>query len=54
MMLVQSLGWENPLEKGIFPTQGLNQHGLENPMEQRSLAGYTVHGVEESDKTKAT
>ena len=28
--------------------------GLENPMEQRSLAGYTVHGVEESDTTKAT
>ena len=27
---------------------------LENPMEQRSLAGYTVHGIEESDTTKAT
>ena len=46
---VQSLGWEDPLEKGmatqsrIFPGES---HG------QRSLAGYSPRGWEESDTTE--
>ena len=42
---VQSLGWEDALEKGGEPTPIFlpgESHG------QRSLAGYTVHGVENS------
>ena len=38
---VQSLGWEDPLEKGKA-TQSLQCYGLENPMD------YTVHGVTKS------
>ena len=37
---VQSLGWEDPLEEGMA-TQ-LQCSFLENPHEQRSLAGYVL------------
>ena len=42
---VQSLGWEDPLEKGMATTLVFlpgKSHG------QRSLAGYIVHGVTKS------
>ena len=42
---VQSLGWEDPLEKGMATTLVFlpgKSHG------QRSLAGYIVHGVAKS------
>ena len=42
---VQSLGWEDPLEKGIATHSSIlagEFHG------QRRLAGYTVHGVAKS------
>ena len=46
---VGSLGWEDPLEKGMPPTPVFlpgKSHG------QRSLAGSIVHGVTESDMTE--
>ena len=42
---VQSLDWEDPLEEGMQPTAVLfpgESHGW------KSLVGYTVHGVTES------
>ena len=42
---VQSLGWEDPLEEGMQPTPVFlpgEFHG------QRSLVGYTVHGIAKS------
>ena len=36
---VQLLGWEDPLEKGVYPLQ---YSGLENSVD------YTVHGVTKS------
>ena len=42
---VQSLGWEDPLEKGMATTLVFlpgKSHG------QRTLAGYIVHGVAKS------
>ena len=43
---VQSLGWEDPLEKGTA-TQKLQYSGLENPMDKGAWRG-TVHGVTKS------
>ena len=43
---VQSLGWEDPLEKEIQPTPVFlpgKSHG------QRSLAGYSLGGCKQSD-----
>ena len=45
---VRSLGWDDPLEKGMAPTPVLlpgESHG------QRSLAGYSPRGHKESDRT---
>ena len=42
---VQSLGWEDPLEEGMQSTPVFlpgESHG------QRSLVGYTVHGIAKS------
>ena len=47
---VQSLGGEDPLEEGMS-TQ-LQYSCLENPHEQRSLAGYSQWGHKESDMTE--
>ena len=50
-MSVQSLGWEDPLEKGIeiyFSICLKELHG------QRSLAGYRLQTQKESDTTKVT
>ena len=46
---VQSLGWEDPLEKGTVPTPVFRPgkfHG------QKSLAGYSPWGRKESDMTE--
>ena len=40
---VRSLGWEDPLEKGVYPLQ---YAGLENS------TNCIVHGVKESDMTE--
>jgi len=45
---VQSLGWEDPLEKGMAPLQYLC---LENPMDRGAWRA-TVHGVAESNMTE--
>ena len=47
---VQSLGGEDPLEEGMS-TQ-LQYSCLENPHEQRSLAGYSPWGGKELDMTE--
>ena len=50
-MQVQSLGLEDPLEKGIQPTPVFlpgESHG------QRSLVGYSSRGHRESDTTEHT
>ena len=44
---VRSLGWEDPLEKGM----AFQYSCLENPMEGRSLVGYIPWGRKESDTT---
>ena len=41
---VQSLGWEDPLEEGMYSC-------LENPHGQKSLAGYSSWGHRELDTT---
>ena len=44
---VQSLGWEDPLEKGMAPVFWPREfHG------QRNLAGYSSWGQKESDTTE--
>ena len=43
---VQSLGWEDPLEKGMANHSPVFLPG--KYCGQRSLAGYTVHGVTKS------
>ena len=48
---VQSLGWDDPLEKGMATHSSIlawRFHG------QRSLAGYSPWGRKESDMTEAT
>ena len=50
-MQVPSLGWEDPLEKGMATTPVFlpgEPHG------QRSLAGYSPRGHRESNTTEAT
>ena len=47
---VQSLGWEDPLEEGIW--QPTPVFLLENPHGQRSLAVYSPQGHKESDMTE--
>ena len=50
-MWVQSLGWQDPLEKEKAPHSKLlpgNSHG------QRSLVGYSPWGCKQSDTTEAT
>ena len=47
---VWSLGWEDSLgDRNSYPLQ---YSGLENPHEQRSLAGYSPCGCKESDRTE--
>ena len=48
---VQSLGQEDPLEKGMGNGYALQYSCLENPMD-RGVWWATVHGVAESDTTK--
>ena len=49
---VQSLGWEDPLEKGIAT---LSPVFLPREFrEQRSLSGYSPRGHKESDTTEMT
>ena len=48
---VQSLGWENPLEKEMATHSSIllgKSHG------QRSLVGYSLWSLTESDMTEAT
>jgi len=45
----QSLGWEDPLEKGIESTLVLLPIGFHR---QRSLVGYSPWGCKESEKTE--
>ena len=50
-MLVQSLGWEDPLEESMAPRSSIpagESHG------QSILAGCSPWGLEESDLTEAT
>ena len=51
-MWVQSLGQEDPLEEGTG--KPLQCSCLENPHGQRSLAGHSPLGREDSDMTEAT
>ena len=47
---VQSLGWEDPLEKGmVLPTQEFLPGEFH---EQRSLVGYSPRGCKESNMTE--
>ena len=46
---VQSLGWEDSLEKGIATHSSILAW---NPHEQRSLAGYSPWGYQKSDMTE--
>ena len=46
---VQSLGWKDPLEKGMATLQ---YSCLENPHGQRSLEGYSPWGCKQSDATE--
>ena len=45
---VQSLGWENPLNKGTATHSSI----LAGKIPQRSLAGYSPWGCQESDTTE--
>ena len=48
---VRSLGWEDPLEKGMATTLGFlpgKSHG------QQRLVGYSLWGYKETDTTEAT
>ena len=45
---VQFLGWKDPLEEG----NPIQYTCLENPLEQRNLAGYSPWGCKESDTTE--
>ena len=45
---VRSLGWEDPLEKGMVTHSSILT--WENPHEQRSLAGYSPWGCKDSCK----
>ena len=50
-MLVQSLGWENPLEQSMATTPVFlprESHG------QRSLVGYSPQGCKQSDMAEVT
>ena len=48
-MWARSLGWENPLEKGIATHSSIL---AAKPHGQRSLAGYSPWGCKESDTTE--
>ena len=47
---IQSLGQEDPLQKGMATHS--NIFGLENPIGQRSLVGYSAWGHKELDMTQ--
>ena len=49
--LVQSLGWEDPLEEGMA-THPLRYPSLENPHRQGRLMGYSSWSLKESDMTE--
>ena len=55
---VQSLGWEDSLEKGMATHSSIlffffpQYSCLENPYGQRSLVGYSPWGHKESDTTE--
>ena len=51
-MWVQSLGQEDPLEKGMATHCSIL--ALENPYGQRSLVGYSPRDHKELDRTEAT
>ena len=48
---IQSLGWEDPLEKGY--SNPLQYSCLEKSHGQRTLEGYSPQGLKESDMTLA-
>ena len=50
-MGIQSLGWEDPLEKGMTTHSSILAWRIHG---QRSLAGYSPEGYKESDTTEAT
>ena len=49
---VQSLGWEDPLEKGMATHRCLESSCLENSHGQMSLAGSSPWSRKESDTTE--
>ena len=48
--LVQSLGWEDPLEKEMATHSQYSS--LENSMDREALSGYSPWGRKESDTTE--
>ena len=52
--LVQSLGWEDPLENGVATHSNIFAWRIlwTEVHEQRNLAGYSPWGRKESDKTE--
>ena len=50
-MPIQSLGWEDPLKKGMATHSCI--HAWRNPMDSEDWQA-TVHGVTELDMTEAT
>ena len=49
---VRSLGWEDPLEKGMATHSSIP--GLEDTMDRGPLAGYSPWGCKELDMTEHT
>ena len=50
-MKVRSLGWGDPLEKGVAAHASFLTWRIHG---QRSLAGYSLWGRKESDRTEVT
>ena len=50
-MWIQTLGWEDPLEWEMATHSSIVSR-IENSMDKRSLSGYSLQGLKESDTTE--